>query len=267
MSVYSSGKRSGRKKRKKSKFKYEVQLEEQKRKDAIQDRKDAEKLKLLEQQLAYIQWKKRKNGVKMKEAIARSQRMIETDAITEIAVDEMEEKRQWMQHIIADELKRPLRVGADEKNPGSYNVETKKRREITRLKNHHTAIKELEKTLKEKESRRRIHEKHRTLRAHTPPVPLWKSRHSVSSDGRFSAETLPSTFDSVVEGPMSTRRAAQIRCLRSLRRDVYKKVQTEKQYVKGLVKQQKDQPLSASIVDSVDSLRRPINRVRRSVTR
>ena len=37
---------------------------------AIQDRKDAEKLKLLEQQLAYVQWKKRKNGVKMKEAIA-----------------------------------------------------------------------------------------------------------------------------------------------------------------------------------------------------
>ena len=39
------------------------------------------------------------------------------------------------------------------------------------------------------------------------------------------------------------------------------------QYVKGLVKQQKDQPLSASSVDSVDSLRSPFNRVRRSVTR
>ena len=30
----------------------------------------------------------------------------------------------------------------------SYDVETKKRREITRLKNHHTAIKELERTLR-----------------------------------------------------------------------------------------------------------------------
>ena len=31
---------------------------------------DAKKLNVLEQQLAYVQWKKRKNSVKMKEAIA-----------------------------------------------------------------------------------------------------------------------------------------------------------------------------------------------------
>lgn len=261
MSAYKRSSR--RKKKKKFKFKYEAQLEATQKREAMQAIKDAEKLELLEQQLAYVRWQKRKNNVKMKEAIAKSQRMIEYDAITEVAVDEMEEKREWMQQIIADELNRPLHVHRDEKNPGSYDVETKKRREIRRLKNHHTAIKELERTLRVKESKRRIHEKHQFLRSQTPPVPLWKSRHeAVTTEGPIISST---SFDSIVEGPMSTRRAEQIRCLNSLRRDVYKKFKKEKKYVKHLVKQQKDQPLSASSLDSVDSLRRPFDRL--SVTR
>ena len=36
----------------------------------LQALEDAKRLKLLEQQLAYVQWKKRENRVHMKEAIA-----------------------------------------------------------------------------------------------------------------------------------------------------------------------------------------------------
>jgi len=247
-------------------LKLQAQLRTAKRREELQALKDAKRLKLLEEQLAYVQWKKRENHVHMIDAIARSQEMLELDAITEVAVDDMEDKRLWMQHVIADEMKRPLRVHAGEKFPPSYEVETKKRRQVARLKNHHTTIKELERTLKDKEHKRRLHEKHRYLRSQSPPVPLWESRHSVSSDGRLPSSEI---IHDIVDGPMSIRRAEQITRLNKLRREVYKEFQDEKKQVKRLVKEQKDQPLSASMHDSVDSLRSTVKlgAVRLSATR
>lgn len=73
---------------------------------------DETKLKNLEEQLAYLRWRKQTNQHMMKGTIDRTRQMQERDQLQDLSIDRLEQRNQWRREIIRDELEKPLQVSA-----------------------------------------------------------------------------------------------------------------------------------------------------------
>jgi len=64
----------------------------------------------LEQQLAYLKWRRQNNEYMMKDAINRTKQLQERDQLQTLSVDRLDERTKWRKEIIRDELSKPLRI-------------------------------------------------------------------------------------------------------------------------------------------------------------